>query len=237
MLTCYFAQIIYFQRWKARSPSLVPDSNTRSNEQISLQYVDFKLKRERKTLFLLSVCPRGSPRKGSTVGQFTYPGTLPFSPISLSFQMFPGFIQLAGMHLDFTFEGLGFHFLDTCPIKASLSRPTEVFSCVATIHGHFAINVVRQVVAMHLMRREWLFCPFFFLCSLFRTQLPSSPQELHQGSFIPNSRPSRGQVGTLGIVISEIIPNPLLVKRVLSSDLLSLPPLTTFDPCPPTDNI
>ena len=141
------------------------------------------------------------------------------------------------MHLDFTFEGLGFHFLDTCPIKASLSRPTEVFSCVATIHGHFAINAVRQVVAMHLMRREWLFCPFFFLCSLFKTELPSSPRGLHQGSFIPNSRPSRGQVGTLGIVISEIIPNPLLVKRVLSSDLLSLPPLTTFDPCPPTDNI
>ena len=36
---------------------------------------------------------------------------------------------------------------------------TEVFSCVGTVHGHFPINAVRQVVAMHLMRREWLLCP------------------------------------------------------------------------------
>ena len=59
------------------------------------------------------------------------------------------------MHLDSTFGGLGFHFLDTCPIKASLAGlHTEVFSYMATIQGRFHINVARQVVAMHLMRRR-----------------------------------------------------------------------------------
>ena len=58
------------------------------------------------------------------------------------------------MHLDSTFGGLGFHFHDTCPIKALLvGLHTEVFSYVATIQGRFPINAASQVVAMYLMRR------------------------------------------------------------------------------------
>ena len=74
------------------------------------------------------------------------------------------------MHLDSTFRGLGFHFLNTYPIKASLAGLyTEAFNYVITIHGHFPINAARQVVVMHLMRSGWLPCPFFFFSSLFRT--------------------------------------------------------------------
>ena len=32
-------------------------------------------------------------------------------------------------------------------------------SCATTVHGHFLINVTKEVVVLHLMRRGWLPLP------------------------------------------------------------------------------
>ena len=127
--------------------------------------------KDRKALYWLSVYPRVSLRRGFTVGQFTSLSTLSFSFFSFSPSSF-WFRHFLALY-SWLYTGLGFHFHDTCPIKALLAGlHTEVFSCVATIQGRFPINVASQVVAMHLMRRGGLLCPSFFFSFLFNAKLP-----------------------------------------------------------------
>ena len=60
---------------------------------------------------------------------------------------------------------------------------TEIFSCVGTVHGHFPINVARQVVVMHLLWMGWLLCPSFFLSLWFSAKLHYSLFRLHYAPF------------------------------------------------------
>ena len=84
------------------------------------------------------------------------------------------------------------------------SRPCQqvlhqCVSCVGIIYGHFPINAVSYVVAIHLMQREWLLCPPFFFSFLFSARLPFSSLGLRHDPFTPNFQLLEiNQVGVLG---------------------------------------
>ena len=92
------------------------------------------------------------------------------------FRCFLALYNLAMIHLDLTFGGLWLDFLDTCLFKTLLEGfYTRTWAVKNIVHGHFLINAVSYMVAVHLMRRGWLPYLSFFFSSLFSTKLPLSP--------------------------------------------------------------